>query len=516
MSKKKTLRNLHMNSINWRMPFNYAVIALITALSLGTVMMLVLTSYYNKLEKRYLQVNAISMQPIIESMIMNNYSAEQINNQFVIFSLLTQTQLKLIDQNDNVLADSGQIATMSKIMIQEGENGNSVVGVSIIKGDVTDATSGYLISRLESESLTDNEEDVILSINSAPMGGYLISTEVQPATNKVSSQTFLQPIMNGSLSLELSHGPAYGSDVLHSVTTAWSLAAIFSGIVAIISGILISKQVTHPVQNLDLAAQNMEQGYLSTRVDLDTNELDEFSNLANSFNAMANRIEKTVSTLRNFVSDAAHEINTPLTAIKLNLELAENESTVEKKEYYIQNAYQNCMRLERLSQSLLDLSRIESNSPNESKTTIQFVPFLCGISETFASQAEQKNIEFNIDMPEDPIAVNGNEQQLTQAISNLLENALKFTPETGTIALLLKQDTNMAIIQICDNGIGIPQEDIPHLFERFHRGRNTNQYPGNGLGLAIVKAIIDAHQGEVKAIPAEKGCCFQITMPIIS
>jgi signal transduction histidine kinase len=490
--KKKTLK---LNSINWRMPFNYAVIAIITALSLGTVMMIVLTSYYNKLERTYLQINAISMQPIIESMIYDNYSQDQINSQLTILSLLTQTQIKLMDQNERPLADSGQISDITQVILTKDFNGYTIV------------------KKVDEDQTENSKENVVLTIRSAPMGGYWISNDIQPSGNRVSTQKYLQPIVDGSLSIELSNGPAYGSDVLRSVTLAWSLAAIFSGLIAIISGILISRQVTLPVQYLNLATQNMEKGQLSTRVSLEEKNMDEFTNLANSFNAMAERIEKTVSTLRDFVSDAAHEINTPLTAIKINLELAENESNSKKKEYYIHNAHQNCIRLEQLSENLLDLSRIESNHSLGQKTIFVINTFLQEISEPYASQAEQKNIDFKMDLADTPIQINANKQQITQAISNLLENALKFTPKDGAISVSLKQEENSAVITISDNGIGIPEDDVPHLFERFHRGRNTNQYPGNGLGLAIVKAIIDAHQGVVKVIPVEKGCCFQIMLP---
>ena len=367
MGKILKRKKIQKNSINWRMPFNYAVIALITALSLGTVMILVLTSYYNKLEKNYLQTNAISMQPIIESMLYNNYSLEQISHQLSIFSLLTKTQIQLIDQQKNILVDSGQVSNTSKVIIQKENNGITIYGVGVESEQLSKALSGIVIEQNNDEILLNDSEEIILSIQSAPMGGYWISNEFEPVGFTVSSQKYSRPLFDGALSLQLSNGPAYGSDVLRSVTTAWGLAAIFSCLVAIISGILISKQVTHPVKNLDLATRNMEQGHLSTRVELEKKSMDEFSNLANSFNAMAERIEKTVSTLKNFISDAAHEINTPLTAIKLNLELAENENTIEKKEYYIHNAYQNCMRLESLSQSLLDLSRIESNQHQTSK-----------------------------------------------------------------------------------------------------------------------------------------------------
>ena len=97
-------------------------------------------------------------------------------------------------------------------------------------------------------------------------------------------------------------------------------------------------------------------------------------------------------------------------------------------------------------------------------------------------------------LPDETVDIPGNETQLRQVIINLLENALKFTPAGGWISLSVEHSPDQVTLTVSDSGIGIPPEDLPHLFERFHRGRNASEYPGNGLGLAIVKAIVNAHQ----------------------
>lgn len=102
-----------------------------------------------------------------------------------------------------------------------------------------------------------------------------------------------------------------------------------------------------------------------------------------------------------------------------------------------------------------------------------------------------------MEVVEEPVLVNGDEKQLRQVLGNLLDNAFKFTPEGGLISVHLEQTLREAKLSVADTGIGIPSEDVPHLFERFHRGRNSSGYPGNGLGLAIVKAIVSAHRGQI-------------------
>ena len=118
-------------------------------------------------------------------------------------------------------------------------------------------------------------------------------------------------------------------------------------------------------------------------------------------------------------------------------------------------------------------------------------------------------------IPEESLDIQGNETQLRQVITNLLENALKFTPAGGWISLSVEQTSDQVKLSVSDSGIGIPPEDLHHLFERFHRGRNASEYPGNGLGLAIVKAIVEAHQGSV-AVRSEamQGTLISVSLPI--
>ncbi|MBI9045146.1 MAG: HAMP domain-containing histidine kinase [Anaerolineaceae bacterium] len=511
--------NFKLKTIKWRLPFSYALIALITALSLGSVMLLVLRSYYNNLEKEYLENNAVSMQPIVESMLKSDFSQPQLDNQLTIISFLTETQLRILDQEENVVANSVPFKEKIQIVLAKEISGNTNLFLNYGTEDSQSTSSRLYIEKniMGGEivpSPGNDPEIVSVTISNAPMGGYWLSDDIQIVQSDISSQNFVQPLLEGTYFLELSNGPAYGSDILSSVSIAWELAAIFSCIIAIISGILISRQVTKPVLFLTNATQNMKKGILSTRVNLNAEKMHEFNQLANSFNTMAERIEKTVFTLRAFASDAAHEINTPLTAMKINLELSENESDPEKKQYYIKKAIQNSIRLDQLSANLLDLSRIESNSTPIEGKEFDLRESISVLSEPFASRADQKVINFTLELCQAPVPIIGNEQQISQAISNLLENALKFTPTAGSIQLQLNVHDGQAIINICDTGIGIPEDDFPFLFERFHRGRNTTSYPGNGLGLAIVKAIINAHQGEVKAISKQEGSCFNITLPI--
>ena len=153
--------------------------------------------------------------------------------------------------------------------------------------------------------------------------------------------------------------------------------------------------------------------------------------------------------------------------------------------------------MEGLVKSLLDLSRIEATASHFNLTRVDFSQLVRDICEQFASRAEQTEHEFQISELEEQVFVMGHAEQLRQVVTNLLENALKFTPRKGSITVALGTDMNDAKLTITDTGIGIPVEDLPNLFERFHRARNVSNYAGNGLGLTIVKAIVTGHGGDI-------------------
>ena len=136
-------------------------------------------------------------------------------------------------------------------------------------------------------------------------------------------------------------------------------------------------------------------------------------------------------------------------------------------------------------------------------------------AENFASRAEQAGLEFSLNIPPRPLTVQANESQLRQALGNLIDNAIKFTVPAGDVSVTLRSMDTEAIVIVADTGVGIPDEDISHLFEHFHRGRNASSYTENGSGLAIVQAIVVAHRGEVVADNTEQCARFTLTLRIM-
>jgi signal transduction histidine kinase len=241
------------------------------------------------------------------------------------------------------------------------------------------------------------------------------------------------------------------------------------------------------------------------------NRKDEFGLLARSFNTMADRVEATIVALRRFVADAAHELHTPLTALRTDLELAIDPAAA--RTALLDRAQAHVARLQTLTSGLLDLSQIEAGEARREQSSVNLTHLVQEISEIYASRAEQKDVTFILDAPDDPLTVTGNDAQLRRALGNLLDNAIKFTSRGGTVQLGLNNAGEWIELKVEDTGIGIPADDLPQLFNRFHRGRNASPYPGSGLGLAIVKAIVACHGGQVMVENVSPGARFSIRLP---
>jgi two-component system OmpR family sensor kinase len=135
------------------------------------------------------------------------------------------------------------------------------------------------------------------------------------------------------------------------------------------------------------------------------------------------------------------------------------------------------------------------------------------LAEAYASRADQAELDFNLEIEKDPINIEGDATQLGVFIQNLLDNAIKFTPAGGRVNITLSTQDEAVQLSIADSGIGIPEDDIQHLFSRFHRGRNASLYPGSGLGLAIVKTIADQHQATIDVKRKSIGAEFVVRFP---
>jgi signal transduction histidine kinase len=292
--------------------------------------------------------------------------------------------------------------------------------------------------------------------------------------------------------IELSETPSYKESIIGSVTVAWGVAGSLAVMLAAAVGWFVSRRFTEPLASLTDATTQMTTGDLSVRADVSLN--DEFGHLADSFNAMAYRVEGQVDALRRFVADAAHGIHTPLTALRTNLELASNAAVLDRDEY-LSHAHDQLSRLEVLSDNLLALSRLEVGDMSRQRQTVNLSDVVSAQAEVFASRAEQTGVNFSLTEEDTPMVIEGNQDELEIMVSNLMDNAVKFTQEGEEVRVDLRGEGDHLVLTVEDTGIGILPEDLPHLFSRFRRGRNASAFPGSGLGLAIIRAVAEGNCG---------------------
>lgn len=291
---------------------------------------------------------------------------------------------------------------------------------------------------------------------------------------------------------------------LASITElATSEVLLWIGIVVLFSMVIayfVHKGLGHimrPLNELQAAVEKMSDGNYDTRVQVTSN--DEIGNLSKAFNEMAAAIQKEDEEKKTFLATVSHELRTPISYVKGYSEAIKNHFiTGKEKDEAIHLIYREANRMERLTNELLQLAR--SNKENES---IEMYPIV--LSETIResidllkNQAEQKKIHIDI-VVDESIIVLGNEEKLKQVMINLIENAIRYSSEKASICVLTKIIEGNALIEIKDNGIGIPEEDLPHITVPFYRVNKARSRidGGSGLGLSIVEDIVKQHNGKL-------------------
>ncbi len=516
-------------SIRLRLALSFAAIALVAATVLGVVLLVILQNYYSNLELDYLRRNAKFIGALVAAMPADKTSHDEMQSQIESLAFLMQTQIQVYDENRQLLYDSGSpqkfdvsLGSMTPMLATATNRAGSAGAIRLIAINVNSNSKlgppgklPPLDAQTPGEAPAGDAKNVIFfrSVQGAgsPFGFDVNAETVSPnvRSNQVVKQTVMDPQSGTVLgTVELSEGPAYGRAIIASVAWGWALASAVAVLFAIGVGWFISRRISAPVLALTQATTRMAQGELSTRAEITS--WDEFGALARSFNEMANRVEGTVAALRRFVSDAAHELHTPLTALRANLDLA---AEAKDGQVFIERAQAMVKRMETLTNDLLDLSRVEAKGEPRPAEPIDLTQLVQQNDEGYASQAEQAGLTLEVHLPPAPVHIQGDAARVQRALGNLVDNACKFTPPGGTIRVELQCANGQVCLSVADDGIGIPVEDLPHLFHRFHRGRNATAYPGSGLGLAIVKAIVEQQGGQVFVENAARGARFTLQWP---
>jgi signal transduction histidine kinase len=312
-------------------------------------------------------------------------------------------------------------------------------------------------------------------------------------------------------------------DFLDRVTGYLWIAGVIAVAAALLLGLLLTRQITTPVRALTEGARNIAKGDLGYRLNIKAK--DEIGELANSFNAMAASLDAAEQSRRRLNADIAHELRTPLTVIEGTVD-GILDGVFEADREHLDSIKEQTALLSRLTHDLRDLSLAESGQLKLERVPLDIIDLVQRKLIRYEVKAREKEISLKFSASSDIPTVDGDRLRIEQVISNLLENAIRYTPDGGSITASIQTVKNdpahnigqeSVIISFTDTGKGIPPEYLPHVYERFYRidTSRSRSEGGVGLGLAIVKQIILAHGGQVWAESKPgKGSTFFIALPL--
>jgi heavy metal sensor kinase len=304
--------------------------------------------------------------------------------------------------------------------------------------------------------------------------------------------------------------------MLRQVILAMALTLLAAVAIASAGGYFLVGRALATVDQIARSAERISVQNLSERLPI-AQSGDEVERLSLALNRMIQRLEEAFQHSKRFVADASHELRTPLTVLRGELEtLVARESLAPAVQDRLGSVLEEVDRLSNLVEGLLTLSRLDAGEAKREWVTLDLAQLAVSTADQMSLLAEDKRIKMNCDTPA-PVLVQGDRTRLKQVIVNLLDNAIKYTSENGTIRISVRSTDGQALLEVLDNGIGIPMSVLPHVFERFFRAdkARSRDFGGAGLGLAIVRSICLAHDGKVEVQSTEgRGSRFTIELPL--
>jgi len=319
--------------------------------------------------------------------------------------------------------------------------------------------------------------------------------------------------------LRRGQGSGYASELYisfqESFSEALTWAALAAGVAALAVSLFLSQRVVTPVRAMMSASQRIAAGHYDERVQ--DRGADELGQLAQSFNQMAAKLQQVESMRRQLIGDVAHELRTPLTAIKGSMEGLMDGVLPASTETYHQ-IYQEADRLNRLVDDLQELSRVEAGAYEMDLHAVKLSALVKTVVKRLGGQFEEKNVELTVDLPSDLPHVQVDGDRIIQVLTNLISNALRYTPAGGQVTLHASRQGSHVHGIIKDTGVGISPEHLAHIFTRFYRvdKSRSRQAGGSGIGLTIAKYLVEAHDGRiwVESEGQGQGSTFTFTLPV--
>jgi signal transduction histidine kinase len=308
--------------------------------------------------------------------------------------------------------------------------------------------------------------------------------------------------------------------VLQKMTDFYIMLSVLAVLAAVLAVSVFVHRQSQPLRQMAKTARAFGHGELDARVPIRKGYSQEVDELALAFNSMAASLQQSENQRREFVANVSHELKTPMTTIGGYVDgILDGTIPPEKSRHYMQIVSDETKRLSRLVRSMLDISQLQSEAgiPAEKRTRFDLSENIGQVLLTFEQKITAKNLNVEVDMPPHPVYTNANRDYITQVVYNLLDNAVKFCPENATVGIRLREARGKVYVSVYNDGKTIPAEELPLVFDRFHKldkSRSENR-DGWGLGLYIVKTIVCSHGENISVTSRDGRTEFTFTMPLV-
>ncbi len=318
-------------------------------------------------------------------------------------------------------------------------------------------------------------------------------------------------------------GPVLAVAEPNAMTEMWraflgifGMTAITVLLIAFVATATTTMQQTKPIRDIASASRKFAEGNFDARV-MNTGREDEIGELIESFNAMADSLQKTEQQRREFIANISHELKTPMTTIAGYADgILDGVISPEEERQYLSIISDESRRLSRLVRRMLDVSQLQSLDLIKQKKPFDLSESMRRVLVSMEKKITNRGLDVDVEIPEDPVIVLGDNDLLTQVVYNLLENAAKFASQGSTLFLGLEKAGSKAVVTVRNAGLTIPPEELPLLFERFHksdRSRSADK-DGVGLGLYIVRTILEQHHEKITATSEDGVTTFSFTVQL--
>ncbi len=316
----------------------------------------------------------------------------------------------------------------------------------------------------------------------------------------------------GSASLRFPRGtlPPAEHQLRDALTRTTAIGAVIAAALALLVGLIVTDAITRPLRRLTEAVQRLGRGERSARANLQAPG--ELGELAGAVDAMAASLEREDELRKALTADVAHELRTPVTILSAHCE-AILDGVADATPEHINSLYEEVQRLGRLIEDLEALASAEAAGLRLERHPVDLDAVVRSTTELLAPRFEAAEVAVDVHTGQ-RVVVSGDERRLGQVVRNLLTNALAFTQAGGRVDVDVAAHDGIVRLEVTDTGVGIPVDELPHVFERFWRGHGARSTSGSGIGLAVVDALVRAHGGTVTAeSPPGRGARFTVELP---